>query len=55
MEENEEIEINYQENEESNNQKDLLNKSSFSNSTNKDSQNCSTRERMSNELNFNNL
>ncbi len=55
MEENDEIEINYQENEESNNQKDLLNKSSFSNSTNKDSQNCSTRERMSNELNFNNL
>ena len=55
MEENEGIEINYQENEESNNQKDLLNKSSFSNSTNKDSQNCSTRERMSNELNFNNL
>ena len=55
MEGNEEIEINYQENEESNNQKDLLNKSSFSNSTNKDSQNCSTRERMSNELNFNNL
>ena len=55
MEENEEIEINYQENEESNNQKDLLNKSSFSNSTNKDSQNCSTRERMSNELNLNNL
>ena len=55
MEENEEIEINYQENEESNNQKDLLNKSSFSNSTNKDSQNCSIRERMSNELNFNNL
>ena len=55
MEENEEIEINYQENEESNNQKDLLNKSSFSNSTNKDSQYCSTRERMSNELNFNNL
>ena len=55
MEENEEIEINYQENEECNNQKDLLNKSSFSNSTNKDSQNCSTRERMSNELNFNNL
>ena len=55
MEENEEIEINYQETEESNNQKDLLNKSSFSNSTNKDSQNCSTRERMSNELNFNNL
>ena len=55
MEENEEIEINYQENEESNNQKDLLNKSSFSNSTNKDSKNCSTRERMSNELNFNNL
>jgi Ras-related protein Rab-1A len=55
MNENEEIEINYQENEDSNNQKDLLNKSSFSNSTNKDSQNCSTRERMSNELNFNNL
>jgi Ras-related protein Rab-1A len=55
MDENEEIEINYQENEDSNNQKDLLNKSSFSNSTNKDSQNCSTRERMSNELNFNNL
>lgn len=55
MEENEGIEINYQENEESNNQKDLLNKSSFSNSTNKDSQNCLTRERMSNELNFNNL
>jgi Ras-related protein Rab-1A len=55
MEENEEIEIYYQENEESNNQKNLLNKSSFSNSTNKDSQNCSTRERMSNELNFNNL
>ena len=55
MEENEEIEINSQENEGSNNLKELLNKSSFSNSTNKDSQNCSTRERMSNELNFNNL
>ena len=55
MEENDEIEINSQENEGSNNQKDLLNKSSLSNSTNKDSQNCSTRERMSNELNFNNL
>ena len=55
MNENEEIEINYQENEDSNNQKDLLNKSSFSNSTNKDSQNCSTRERISAELNFNNL
>ena len=55
MEENEEIEINSQENEVSNNLKELLNKSSFSNSTNKDSQNCSTRERMSNELNFNNL
>ena len=55
MEENDDIEINSQENEGSNNQKDLLNKSSLSNSTNKDSQNCSTRERMSNELNFNNL
>jgi Ras-related protein Rab-1A len=55
MEENDEIEINSQENEGSNNLKELLNKSSFSNSTNKDSQNCSTRERMSNELNFNNL
>ena len=55
MNENEEIEINYQENEDSHNQKDLLNKSSFSNSTNKDSQNCSTRERISAELNFNNL
>ena len=55
MEENDEIEINSQENECSNNLKELLNKSSFSNSTNKDSQNCSTRERMSNELNFNNL
>ena len=55
MEENDEIEINSQENEGSNNLKELLNKSSFSNSTNKDSQYCSTRERMSNELNFNNL
>ena len=55
MEENDEMEINSQENEGSNNLKELLNKSSFSNSTNKDSQNCSTRERMSNELNFNNL
>ena len=55
MEENDEIEINSQENEGSNNLKELLSKSSFSNSTNKDSQNCSTRERISAELNFNNL
>jgi Ras-related protein Rab-1A len=55
MNENEEIEINYQENEDSNNQKDLLNKSSFSNSTNKDSQNISRRERISNDINFDNL
>ena len=41
--------------EDSDNQKELLEFDSLSNSTNKDSQNISRRERTSSELNFNNL
>ena len=51
------IEINSQENEidDINNQKELNDVDSISNSTNKDSQNVSQRERLSTDINFNNL